>query len=157
MSELKFFKYLAGGLLLLNLIMLGFFFLTKPGPPKHKRPVRERAVRFMKLDKGQHQAFLQFANEHMALMDGFSNEQRNLLRPYFISILDAAKTIDTDTLLAQIQSIERKKIESTYQHFLDVKSILRPDQYAGFEQFMTAALEFILLDQENNRPPPKDF
>jgi hypothetical protein len=157
MKQLQFYKYAAWVLLVLNISMLAFFFLTKPGPPHTQRPFKNRAVDVMHLDKQQHDIFLQYVKLHRQQMDSINDQQAKLLQPYFYSLIDSTKVADTAAVLDAVQALERKKIVATYQHFKQVKSNLRSDQQPNFETFMNQALEMILLQTKKNPHPPKDF
>lgn len=156
MKQLQFYKYATWGLLVLNLSMIAFFFLTAPPPRQGQEFGRKSAGDIMKMDEQQNESFLQLARQHMQQMDEFNKQQRNLLKPYFNNLIGTAKIINSDSLLHQVQLLEGKKIKSTYQHFQDVKTILKPEQYVDFEEFIEHALEIILLEQKKNPPPPKE-
>ena len=155
MKQLQFYKVATWGLLVLNLSMVAFFFLTAP-PPHHGRKLGgQKAGAIMKMNDQQNESFHLLAEEHMKKMEGFNNQQRNLLKPYFSSLIDSKAAINSDSLLNKVQLLERNKIESTYQHFQDVKSILKPEQHTYFEEFVEHAMGRILLGQKKNLPPPK--
>ena len=159
MKQLQFYKYAAGVLLLLNLLVIAFFFITRPHPPdkKGREDLQKRAIDIMEMDEQQHTVFLQFAKQHSEQMDYFNKQQRNLLQPYFKAIIDTANAVNSTTLLAQFHALEQKKVELTYQHFLDIKSILNPEQQTGFEEFVERALEIILFDQKKNHSHRRNF
>ena len=150
MKQVQFYKYATWGLLGLNLSLIAFFFLT--APPHHgKKFGKLRANDILKMDEQQNESFLEFAQLHMNQMDELNIHQQNLLKPYFNRLIDTDKMIGPDSILNQVQLLERRKIESTYQHFQDVKAILNPEQYVNFEKFIDHALERILLKQK--KPP----
>ena len=153
MKQLQFYKYTTWALLFLNISMILFFFLTRPKPFPPRDGGKRRAIDMLKMDEQQHDIFLEYVNQHIQLMDGFDNQQRNLLKPYFNTLVDSTKNTDSDNLLGQALQMERKKIESTYQHLQDIKSILRPEQQAAFEAWINSALEVILLDKKKPLPP----
>lgn len=153
MKQLPFYKYATWGLLVLNLSMVAFFFLTA-SPAQGVETGGKKAVDILKLDQQQHESFLLLVRQHIQLMDDFSNQQRKLLQPYFNSLIDLNKTNDFDSLLNQVQLLERKKIESVYQHFQDVKSILKPTQQENFAAFIDHAVKRILIEQNNQPPEP---
>jgi hypothetical protein len=143
--------------------MITFFFLTRPPhrafPPREAgdQPFKNRAIDILKLDEDQQSTFLNSVQSHGEQMRATNDQQRDLLKPYFHQLIDPKQMVDADSTLHKIQQLELNKIESTYQHFQEIKLILTPDQQAGFEAFMTQALKMILLDTEKNPPPPKDF
>lgn len=154
MKELQFYKIATVGLLLLNLSLIAFFFINRPPrqlpPPKEGR---ERANEALKLDRKQHEVFLQYANQHMQTMRSLDNQQRDLLRPYFTALTDQQENNYTDSLLNQVLQIERNKIETTYEHFQTVRSILRPDQEPYFEDWVNSALKNVLMENKGPLPP----
>ncbi len=159
MRNLLFYKYATWGLLILNLLMIAFFFLTKPQPP-HKKggpDFAKKAIDILKLDEQQHRTFLQSAKLHNQQMEEINRQQQEVLKPYFNSLINPNNNINADTLLQQVQQLERNKIESTYQHFKEVKSILTENQKADFNEFMDHALKIILLEKEKKPHPPKEF
>lgn len=150
-------------MVILNISMIAFFFLTKPPhrglPPGEGGgpPFKNKAIDVLKLDEGQHAIFLKSVQAHREVIQNTDEKQRDLLKPYFYQLIDPEQVVDSDSTLHKFQQLERNKIESTYQHFQEIKSILTPDQQADFEVFMKDALKMILLETEKNQPPPKDF
>ena len=142
MKQLQFFKYATGAMILLNLLIIAFFLLTKPKPPAfpphnaRSNGFQVRAIDILKLDKQQHTTFLQSAKQHSQQMESINRQQRDLLKPYFHSIIDSTINIASETVLDEIQQLERNKIEATYQHFQQVKSILKNEQQADFKVFI---------------------
>lgn len=165
MTSIKFYKYAAGLLVLLNLSLIGFFLLTRPKPPgflppphpgQHKH-FQNRAVDILRLDREQHHAFLASADQHRQQMRTLNQQQRDLLKPYFYSLVDTEQALDKERILEETQLLDRKKIEATYEHFDKIKSILREDQKPDFEAFMNQAIGRILLNTKKDLPPPKDL
>lgn len=150
MKQLLFYKYAMIALLILNIAMLSFFFLTKPPHLKNHiaKPLR-MGQEILKLNEEDKAVFLQLANVHHQEMQAVNKQQRELLNPYFSSIIDSTIT-NKDELLTQLQSLERKKLELTYQHFEELKSRLKSVETADYEKFMEMSLQFIL---SKNRPP----
>ncbi|MFK8101052.1 MAG: hypothetical protein AB8G15_00955 [Saprospiraceae bacterium] len=159
MGQLKLYKYAAGILLLLNLSMLAFFFFTKP-PHHHGRgpmsggQFKGRALEILNLETAQHDHFLSSAKAHNQSIEAIRAEQRVLLKPYFESIADTTKKVDKAKVLAQIETLERRKIEKTYEHFTEVKNMLHPEQKANFPRFMNSALEKVLFKPKPPRRKP---
>ena len=153
MKQIQFFKYATLLMLVLNLGLVAFFLLTKPKPPMRGETFNPRAIEILQLDKDQHQAFLQSAEQHGKQMKSINDGQRDLLRPYFNSLVDPSLKINSDSILQQVQLLDRQKVEATYFHFKTVKTLLRDDQQDNFEQFMTKALGRLLLNDTPAKPP----
>ncbi len=157
MKILQFYKYATFSLLLLNLGLIAFLLLRPPGPPNHRLPGKaiKGANSVFEFDETQRKAFRKLVDEHIEKIDGFDRNQRDLLKPYFYQHLDTNKTINEDSLLNLVLESERQKIKVTYQHFDDIKGILKPEQKANFEEFMKGALSFILNNKRKRPHPPK--
>lgn len=157
MKQLQFYKYATFGLLALNIAIVAFFFVTRPKPP-HGMPDQnmfKRAAEMLKLDPQQSEQFEKSANAHKQKMKSINDRQRELLRPYFQILVDTSLSIDSSGVLVEIQKLEAEKVESTYRHFSEVKTQLKPEQQPYFEEFMLRALRMILLEPQN-APPPKE-
>lgn len=161
MKQLPFFKYAAGILALLNIAMLAFFFLTKPtGPPPMKErgeSFHHRAIDLLDLNPEQQTAFKDLAGQHSQLMRSVNRQQSELLAPYFEAIIDTSKMSASNAIMDTILQLERNKIEATFHHFQEVKSLLNESQMADFELFVSESLKVILPNGKNNSPPPKGF
>ena len=144
MNKIQFYKYSSIALLIINLAIISFFFFGRPKHKKH-RPKKVRATEIMNLDKGQNEKFFKLADTHMTEMKALEKSQRELLATYFENIMQRSdNTKNQDSLLQKVQIIEKEKVKSTYQHFEDIKSILRPEQLDDFKKFVEQALGRIL-------------
>jgi len=152
MKQLQFYKYAAIGLLLLNIAMMTFFFLVK-SKHAHGRGLEKGAKAILQLDDTQNDAFLKLVKKHRQKMNAFNEDQKELLKPYFDSLVDS--TGSQKEVLDKVEKLERQKIESIYQHFQEIKSILRPEQLSNFEEFMNHAIKRILPGSGKKPPPPK--
>ena len=77
MKQVKFYKYTTIFLMILNLLMVAFFLITKP---KKGHVNKKNAIEILNLDKTQHEAFLEYVDKHKGLMQGFDKEQKQLLK-----------------------------------------------------------------------------
>ncbi len=158
MKTTQFYKYATWLLLILNLLLIAFFFLTAPGPPggNGKRMFRNQAIEMLQLNSEQEAAFIKSATKHSDEMNKLNDQGNGLLKNYFSPLLDSTLVVDHAGLIAALLEIEKAKIEGTYQHFSEVKNTLSASQVAGFDVFMRRALGVLLLDQQKNAPRPKD-
>lgn len=152
MQSTQFYKYATCIMVLLNLTILGFLFFRNPHGRKGSR-----AIDTLKLDRQQHAAFLISAKQHETLMKGLMEKQQVLLKPYFQQLINADGKVDEIQLLVTMHQLESQKIQSTYQHFKEVKAVLKEEQIADFELFMNRMLKKILLEKEKSPHPPKEF
>ncbi|WP_020538846.1 hypothetical protein [Lewinella cohaerens] len=158
MKTAQFYKYATWLLLSLNLLLVAFFFLGRPGPPNGpgRQNFREEAVSVLQLSSEQEAAFVESAMKHSEAMTKLGKQEDSMLKNYFEPLLGYPKSEDPDSLMAEILGIERAKIEGTFQHFAEVKALLDDSQGANFDEFMRRALRMLLLDEQQKAPPPKD-
>lgn len=153
MNKLKVYQIATVGLLLLNVILLAFIIFA-PRPGGNGRPVR--VMDHFGFDAAQDEKFQDLAETHKEQMRTANDQQAELLQQYFLQLTsdDAA---NPGPLPPGIGTLEQEKINSTYEHFLDIKKMLRPEQQAAFPSFVEAALDRILLKKSEERPRrPKD-
>ena len=160
MEAVKFYKYIIAGLLLLNLGLLAFLMLRKPPhPPKHlhgpKNAFVLKAFDLLQLDENQKTIFKQLAKAHHLQMNRYDSTQVALLPSYFEQLNQTKNTEYSQEVLDQISNIERQKVETTYQHFEDIKQLLRPNQLSRFENFVSKATKRIYNNRVQFKRPKK--
>ncbi len=143
MTQLKVYQFATLGLLLLNLVLLAVIALA----PARAGLTPQQAVQSLHLDDEQRDRFMTYARTHQAEMQSLNAQQRELLEAYFRQLTTPTAEQPGPPPPA-VQNLERKKITSTYQHFLEVKALLRPEQEAQFPDFVDAVLEQILFAPE---------
>lgn len=156
MNKLRIYQWATWGLLLLNLAILCYFVVTKQMPPKGVNP-KLVAKQEMKLTDEQHELFLVSAEKHQQQMTALENQQQVLWQSYFNTLFKTDTDRENDTIVLQLQNIEKQKIEITSTHFKEVKAFLKPNQYKGFSIFLQHLLDRNFKKEKNNHPPPKDF
>lgn len=155
MKSDKFYRYATLGLALLNLAILAFFLLHEPPPRGPKAAFRNRAVEILKLDEAQNDLFEEMATQHQGNMRKIRGEQKTALKAYFSGLTGSNSEGKPGGSLEAVKDWEAKKITTTYEHFEEVRSILKPDQEPLFEEFVAKALDILLLDKGKRKHPPK--
>lgn len=147
MSKFKIYQWSTWVLLLLNVSMIAFFFLTKPNHP-NREPLFQSAKTEMNLSDDQYNLFTQSAEKHKAQIEQLNDKQKQVLQLYFGS-LTSNDSINNDSLLVQLQNTEKHKISITYEHFREIKTLLKPEQYPAYDAFVQRAIDRILrLDKK---------
>ena len=157
MSQIRFYKYAALTLLLLNILLIGVFLIPRflHGPPDHNR--KGSAFELLQMTEQQDELFLKSAEQHIGQIKELNQAQKALLERYFEQLTKPDQTLNVDSLLNKVQDLERNKIESTLYHLQEVKALLNPDQMVNFNRFMEHVMTAILSNEKKNPPPPKDF
>ncbi len=159
MKENKFYKIAFVLMLLLNIVVLGYLFLSKPKRPSFEdgRPNRpanpiaigfEHASKTMNLDDSQLENFRKLVTKHKGEMKDINERQRDILKPLF------KDSNNTDSFsLEKLGNLEQEKVQLTLDHFKDIKKILREEQYEGFDSFKNTVSIRLLSD--GKKPPPR--
>lgn len=155
MTKMQFYKFAAVTLLVLNIGLLSFLIINKPGP-KPKNLPEKNAMEMLDLDKDQHDQFLKYAESHVLKIKLINNQQEELLTIYFNLPTDSLKT-QNDEILKKVNVLESEKIQSTNDHLREIKSLLREDQLEGFIKFKTHLLTQVLKNPNKKGPTPRDF
>jgi len=147
MNQIKFYKYAIWALVVLNMVVLAFFLLTKPRHPHHSSPKKfqSEVVKTLNLSSQQEVGFKKLAREHHQKMKSMNEQQQKLLLPYFENLIEPSESIEIDSLLNQSQQLEREKIELTHQHFQDLKQLLNKEQQPLFKGLMRKFIDKLLL------------
>lgn len=138
MKTERFYKSAIIVLLLLNLGTLSYLWLGNKRPlhgppPPHEGPAR-LIIERLKLDNEQQQKFDELKFEHQSKIREVRKESGQLHDALF-SLLKNAE-VDTqakDSIQNAIRVTELKKDEMTFEHFRQLKSILKPEQLPLFD------------------------
>ncbi|MEM7572119.1 MAG: hypothetical protein AAF433_04430 [Bacteroidota bacterium] len=94
--------------------------------------------------------------KHGTRIEAFNQEQNRNLQQYFSTVYRSDDSLIKDSLIMQVEQLEQQKVQFTYQHFEDVRALLRPEQLPHFELFVTQAVGRLLRPGKKMRPPPQD-
>lgn len=157
MTQLKLYQFATWGLLVLNLSMVAFFFLTKPAPPDRAegQQFKNEAISILQLDEQQRGVFSKLAMAHAEEMRRLMTAQQDLLKPYFDHLLTETEGVNPDSILLQYQQLEKEKLVVTYQHFQDIRGILNDNQKGNFQSFMEEATRTLLPKRGDGARPPR--
>jgi len=135
MSRTRFLSWLVIGLLLTNILLVGFIVLRQPGSHVPRMP-REIIIER-----------LNFTNEQVIAYDGLINWHRSEIRKADDQIL-ALKThlysgisgkisqVHNDSLIAEISKLQVRVEGIHYKHFRDIRNLCTPGQQPYFEELL---------------------
>ncbi len=149
MSKVKFISVLAIGLLISNLILVGFISLNKPprGPVERKMIVIDK----LHFDKEQIEQYEHLIELHRKEVRQ-SNEQIRLLKVQLYSTLMQDQVGELqDSLIREVSKVQTHMEEVHYDHFLQIKKLCKPDQLVYFKDLTKELATFL-----NPPPPPKE-
>lgn len=112
----------------------------------HPEKIRKQSARFLKkelgLDNDQQKAFKAYAREHREVARSFFREMMTIQQSIMAQM--AAQNPDTtmlDSLSAETGRIHAALKKQTIRHFLQLKSITRPDQQEKVLKFFERLIE----------------
>lgn len=154
MNKIKFYKITTISLLLLNVILVSAFLITKPKNrpgSKNRLNVKEH----FKMDEAQHDQFLLNVETHHEEMEAIKEKQVEILQPYLYSVANNKESEDQSATLHLMKELEGKKLTSIYSHLVYVKSILDDDQLPLFDSFLKHRMEDLTEKNKQKRPRKK--
>ena len=149
MDRLRLYKWGAIALLVLNIALVAALVFGHPSRRRHDR--LGQAARELRMDPEQEAAFRVLAKAHRADIDALSQRRAGALQAYFEGLASTPSDIPPEVPPA-VLAIERQKLTRTYEHFLDVRALLRPDQTAAFEAFTDRVLTRVLTPRSHPLP-----
>ncbi|MBU2019875.1 MAG: hypothetical protein KJ941_09535 [Bacteroidetes bacterium] len=130
MNKLNKYKFIIIGLLLVNLIFLGFLLFRGQKPPREpKRLVIEK----LHFDDAQVKTYEKTIARHRTRITSLDKEIKEKKKALYRNVSDTIQTnIWTEEIAALQIEIERTHLD----HFREIQSICRPNQMKDFEQLM---------------------
>ncbi|MVM29769.1 periplasmic heavy metal sensor [Spirosoma sp. HMF4905] len=160
MERTKLLTFAVIGLLLLNLLTIGYLVLTSGRPsqagqlqgplPDGKGPARVIIER-LHFDEQQQQQYLEMGRQHHQQTERLNAESIQLFQEYY-SLLPSAQpdSAKANALIRQIEDVQRQIAELNFSHFRQIKALCRPDQQADFSRLVA---DLAKLFGQRPRPP----
>lgn len=138
MKKEKLFIIIILVLVLINSATLIMMWMNRPPHPPmhghgpHKKPDKI-IIEKLKLDESQQEKFSLLKEEHHSNMVKIDDELKGIRKEYYSMLKDNSKDIlKKDSLEYQISLLARKKEGITFDHFLQVKALCKPEQLNDF-------------------------
>jgi hypothetical protein len=151
MNKLKFYKVAAISLLILNVILVSAFLITKPkGRPGgiDRLNVKDH----FKMDESQHDLFLKNVEIHHEEMTAIKDKQLEIIKTYLYNIRNSQESDEQSATIQMIKDLEGRKLTSTYNHLNDLKNILKEEQLPLFDSFLKHRLDAMSKNDRNRKP-----
>ena len=144
-------KYLVIAALIINAATLLFFFLTRP--PHRESPRKgggDPITSNLKLDDAQLKTFTVLREQHHASHDSLLQliaEKR--------TVLYTQKPTSLDSTIQVVGHLQEQIELMTYQHFEKVRTICTPEQQVILDKMLAGAVQHVLMQDGNKKPPPR--
>lgn len=119
-----------------------FFMLSgrRPAPgDKFDRTITE----VLQLNQGQIRQFNIMKREHHQEMIRVDREMQSTYEKYFYLLSDTGNILEKDSLETVLGNNQKEKIQITYQHFNELKSICTSEQKEKFKELIPLLMQVI--------------
>jgi len=144
MERTKLLTVAVVGLLILNLLTIGFLILNTNRPRRPEPPNPNKGsgpaliiIERLRLDAQQERAFQKLRNAHHRQSELLSAQSVELYRSYY-GLLASEKpdTARKNALEGQIAENQAAVAKLNFDHFAQIKALCRPDQQADFTRLV---------------------
>ena len=133
MNKQKFYKWLIGGLVLSNIVLITFLILGKPHHRPHQSP-REVIIEKLHFDDAQIKSYDSLITQHQEVISGYQTLLLNAKNELYRELKKPEDGLTRDYLLQKISTIQREIELAHFMHFLDIKKLCRKEQQSDFLQ-----------------------
>ena len=106
-------------------------------------------------DKMQTEQYLKMRQEHRSQAQQLDNEIRQLKKQMFDEVLeDSPQPLLSDSLLRLVQEKQADLEQLTFQHFLDLKKLCKPEQQNKLKLLMREVFRQKPGFRDDRMPPP---
>jgi Spy/CpxP family protein refolding chaperone len=156
MERAKLLRWIIAILVILNLGMLVFLFLGRPG--RHMHEVMEKGggpkqiiIERLHLDAEQQKKYDVMVERHRKEMFRLNDVSRGMHdKLYAFLKTDSADTQQTDSLMKQIAENQYQIENLNFNHFKEIRSLCRPEQMDDFNKLVNDLGELF-----HKGPPPR--
>ena len=127
MNKTRFLTLLSIGLLIINLVLLGFIFLRKP---KQRPPdaLKKTIISKLALDEKQISLYDSMVKQHVKAVNAANDSIVELKKILYNSLKNDENTLQNDSLISKINQIQTNIEHIHLAHFQAIKTICTPDQ-----------------------------
>lgn len=131
MNKQRFYKWLIGGLVFSNVVLIVFLILGKPHHGPHKSP-REVIIEKLRFDAGQIAEYDELIETHRITIGQYDHALASAKNALYQQLRKPEDIAIKDSLLRRITEIQRTIEETHFTHFLAIKKLCTPQQQQDF-------------------------
>lgn len=131
------------------------FFIVSGRRPEPGSKFDRTVIDKLKLTDGQIKQFNIMKREHHQDIIRVDAEMRSIYERYFYLLTDTANSSDKDSLEVILSNKQKEKIQITYHHFDNLKSICTKEQQEKFKE-LVPLLMHVINPQKNPVPPRRN-
>ncbi|MCP4441095.1 MAG: periplasmic heavy metal sensor [Aureispira sp.] len=132
MSKNKFYTLFIIGLIISNIILLGFMLMAPPPPPK-KQDRKKIVIERLNFDEQQVEAYKGLIKVHRTDVESREEGLRIAKEALYAQLPLAPEDSQKDSLLTTITTLQAEIEAIHYNHFADIKNLCTEAQLKDFE------------------------
>lgn len=165
MDKIKLLTYSVIGLVLLNIGIIGFLYISRPNDNPHDlgRKPKDIIIEKLHFDANQIQKYEDFIKVYRNTIDSLNNNSREIKAVLYTQLKQPTVNNKVKDSLIQLTLVNQKRIEeANFKHFQDIKNLCTKSQLEDYNS-LTEELEKLFSNQNRKprpefRPPPRpDF
>lgn len=160
MSKLRLLSIAVIGLILINMVIVGFLLLRKPlhlgqgRPPMEQEGPKQVIIETLNLDDVQIAEYGKLITSHQETMKMLEDSIKLMKNNLYQTLNDEVRA-DKDSIIDQLNAIQKQVEVVNYEHFFSLKKLCRPDQLDKFNILSTELAHFFVMGSKD-APPPKN-
>lgn len=147
MNKIKVLSLVALGLLISNLLLVGFIFFRKP--PMHEGPRKIIAER-LHFDENQIKTYDGYIQNHRKAITQTEEQIRNLKNQLYGTLHSEGTGTQKDSLIKALGGAQMQIEQIHYKHFEEIKSLCNDNQKKDFDNLTQ---DIARLFAPNNKKP----
>ena len=151
MSRTKLVSILAVGLLLSNLVLVGYILFRKPPRPDREGP-RRIIIEKLHFDEAQQKQYDDLIFWHRTEI-GKAEDAVMQLKGQLYQKLSGTDTTGKDSLIIELGKMQEHIEQVHFKHFTDIKHLCRPDQMGYYEKLTHEIAELFAPHGINRKHP----
>ena len=157
MDKFKLLTYSVIGLVILNIGIISFLYLSSPNSKRNDlgRKPKDIIIEKLHFDSNQIKKYENIIKVYRNSIDSLNNNNRDIKAELYAQLKQPTVNTNIKDSLIQLTLVNQKRIEeANFKHFQDIKSICTKSQIENYNS-LTEELEKLFSNQ--NRKPRQEF
>lgn len=146
MNKIKTISMIAIGLLISNLVLVGFIMLRKPKHPMPQGP-KKMVIEKLHFDDKQVEQYEVIIQEHQKNIRKADDDIIKYKNALYQTLTKSDNESEKDSLINQIANVQKEIEDIHFNHFLEIKKLCKPEQQKYFED-LTKEIEGLFYKRQ---------
>lgn len=132
MDKVKLLSITSLGMLVANIILIGFLFSHRPPKPHGDNP-RKIVIEKLHFDETQIKDYEKLIEEHKSAIRKYEQQMLNIKYTLYATLTTEEKSPSKDSLILEISKLQIAIEHTHYKHFQEIKQLCKPAKKESFE------------------------